>query len=72
MTMTDTDRRDIINHVMHFGASAVIDKDKSGKWWISFREFGFPTPFKTKREAMERVSLWVSMLYAERRKAGTI
>lgn len=69
--MTDVDRRDIINHVNHFGASAVLHKDKSGKWWIRFRDFGFPSPFKTKREAVERVSQWVQMLYAVRREEGT-
>lgn len=66
--MTDTDRRDIINHVMHFGCAAVLHKDQAGKWWIRFREFGFPTPFKTKAAAMERVSQWVSMLSAKRRE----
>lgn len=65
--MTDTDRRDIINHVMHFGNAAVIRRKGRG-WWIEFREFGFPHPFKTKREAMERVSNWVIALAAERRK----
>ena len=68
--MTDEDRRDIINHVFHFGNASVVRRDKSGKWWIDFRGFGFPSPFKTKSEAMERVSLWVHMLYAERQKAA--
>lgn len=67
--MTDTDRRDIINHVNHFGASAVCHK-MGRKWYITFRQFGFPTPFNTKREAMERVGLWVVALHNERRKEG--
>ncbi len=69
-TMTDIDRRDIINHVMHFGASAVVHK-KGRNWWIDFRGFGFPTPFKTKREAMERVGNWVSALELVRREQRT-
>lgn len=69
--MTDTDRRDVINHVMHFGASAVVNKGPGG-WWIDFRGFGFPSPFKTKREAIDRVGLWVSALYRVRREEGKI
>lgn len=65
--MTDTDRRDVINHVMHFGASAVIHK-RGRYWFIDFGGFGFPTAFKTKREAIERVSLWVRMLAQKRRE----
>lgn len=65
--MTDTDRRDVINHAMHFGAAAVIHK-RGRSWWIDFGGFGFPTPFKTKAAAMERVSLWVSMLAKKRRE----
>lgn len=66
--MTDTDRRDIINHVMHFGASAVVHK-KGRDWWIDFRGFGFPSPFQTKRAAMARVSDWVCAMERVRREA---
>lgn len=69
--MTDTDRRDIINHVNHFGAGAVC-KRMGSAWFISFREFGFPTAFKTKRAAMEHVGRWMIALHEVRRQAGTI
>jgi hypothetical protein len=59
--MTDIDRRDIINHVSHFGASAVVHK-RGRKWFIDFRGFGFPNSFPTKWAAMEQVSNWVCAL----------
>ena len=64
--MTDTDMRDCINHVMMFGNGAVVRK-MGRKWFIDFRGFGFPNGFATKKEAMERVSDWTSMLAMKRR-----
>ena len=55
--MTRTDMRDVVNHITHFGCGAVVHK-RGRSWWISFREFGFPSPFKTKTEAMKRASEW--------------
>jgi hypothetical protein len=60
-TVTATDIRDLKNHVMHFGNYAVVQK-RGSRWWVSFRGFGPPSPFKTKREAGEYVSLWTSMV----------
>lgn len=56
--MTETDIRDLRNHVHHFGSAAVVQK-RGRQWWVSFREYGCPAPFKTKREAMEWASNWV-------------
>lgn len=64
--MTDSDMRDLINHVMMFGNSAVVRK-MGRKWFIDFRGFGFPCGFSTKKEAMEKVSDWTCMLSMKRR-----
>lgn len=68
--MTVTDIRDIINHSMHFGPAALVDKGSTGskRWWVRFRDFGFPSPFATKREAMEMASTWVRMLAQRKRE----
>lgn len=71
MVMQDEDRRDVINHVMHFGAAAVVKK-MGRNWFVDFRGFGFPDAFKTKREAIDRVGLWVAALYRVRREEGKI
>lgn len=67
--MTDTDMRDLINHVNMFGNGAVVRK-MGRKWFVDFRGFGFPTAFRTKSEAMERVGEWVCLL--ARKRAGLI
>ena len=67
--MTDADMRDLINHVNMFGNGAVVRK-MGRKWFVDFRGFGFPTAFRTKNEAMERVSEWICLL--ARKRAGLI
>ena len=59
--MTATDVRDVINHINHFGAAAVVRKT-GGKWWVRFRDFGPPSPFKTKRSAVEWAANWPAAL----------
>jgi hypothetical protein len=68
--MTATDIRDIVNHSMHFGPAALVRKGNSGskRWWVAFRDFGFPCPFATKTEAVERAAEWVRMLTQRRRE----
>lgn len=59
--MTSIDVRDLTNHINHFGASAVVQK-MGRKWWVKFRDFGPPSPFKTKRVAVEWAAAWPAAL----------
>lgn len=52
-----TFERDLLNHTDHFGNDAICQKSGRG-WWVSFQGKGFPQPFKTKRQAMEKVACW--------------
>lgn len=56
-TMTADDVRDLSNHVRMFGGGAIVRKSGRG-WWVSFRGFGCPSPFKTKGAAVEWASRW--------------
>lgn len=64
--MTDIDIRDVINHINHFGCGAVVH-NRGGKWWVQFRGFGCPTPFKTKGAAMDWACGWPSALRLSQR-----
>lgn len=64
--MTSTDRRDIINHSMHFGYTALVRKI-GRKWAVQFREFGFPDLLSTKTGAEERAAAWVRELSRQQR-----
>ena len=69
MAMTPIDMRDLLNHIDHFGSSAVVRKMR-GKWFIDFRGFGFPVSFKTKNEAMTRVGEWYLAISRHMRESG--
>lgn len=64
--MDAADIRDLVNHINHFGAAALVRKMGS-KWWVRFREFGPPSPFKTKREAVAWAANWPSALRLSQR-----
>lgn len=64
--MTATDVRDVINHINHFGASAVVQK-MGRKWWVRFRTFGPPSPFPTKAAAVAWAANWPSALRLSQR-----
>lgn len=64
--MTDTDVRDICNHIQHFGAYAVVHK-MGRKWWVRFREFGCPATFATKSAAGDWAANWPSALRLSQR-----
>jgi hypothetical protein len=62
--MAPTDReflifaRDLSNHSMHFGTTALVRK--LGRGWITqFRGHGHPVVFKTKGEAVKMAAEWV-------------
>jgi len=67
--MTATDIRDLTNHINHFGASAVVRK-MGGKWWVRFRDFGPPGPFKTKRDATDWAAKWPAALRLSQQTQG--
>ena len=56
-TMTAIDKRDLRNHVTMFSGAALVRKKGRG-WWVSFRDFGPPCPFKTKSEAVDFANNW--------------
>jgi hypothetical protein len=64
--MTDIDIRDLTNHVMHFSGSAIVHK-RGRSWWVDFRGFGCPSPFNTKREAVDWANHWPSAIRAGQR-----
>ena len=55
--MDEIDIRDMVNHVNHFGPAAIVHK-RGRSWWVDFRGFGPPSPFKTKREAVDWACSW--------------
>lgn len=55
--MTQADARDIENHLKMFGSESVVRK-LGRKWTVSFRQFGYPGCFNTKREAIEWAMRW--------------
>lgn len=59
--MTATDIRDLTNHVSMFSGAAIVRK-AGRNWWVSFRGFGCPSPFATKRDAIEWASRWPSAI----------
>ncbi len=66
--MSDTDLRDAINHLDHFGASALVRK-MGRSWWCYFGETSLcPAPFKTKGAAMSYVVVSLTAI-AKRLKA---
>lgn len=67
--MTATDVRDLTNHINHFGASAVVRKS-GRRWWVKFREFGPPSPFNTKREAVDYAAAWPGALRLSQQTQG--
>lgn len=60
--------RDLCNHHMMFGSYSIVRKSGRG-WWVSFGDQGFPSPFKTRKDAAARGDAWVSMRFAENREA---
>lgn len=50
--------RDLSNHSMHFGTTALVKKLGSG-WVTDFRGHGHPVVFKTKTAAVEMAAAWV-------------
>jgi hypothetical protein len=44
---------------MHFGCSALVKKLGRG-WQVDFRGHGHPVIYKTKRQATEMASAWIS------------
>lgn len=57
LVMTETDARDINNHLKMFGSDSVVRK-LGRKWTVQFRSFGYPGCFNTKREAIEWAMRW--------------
>lgn len=59
--MSDTDRRDIVNHGSMFGPAALC-KRLGKKWIVDFRGFGFPVVYSTKTAAIDAAQSWIVAL----------
>lgn len=67
--MSPTDIRDVVNHIGMFGPGAVV-KRLGRKWTASFRAFGYPGTFKTKREAEKWAHEWYLALALKQRESA--
>jgi hypothetical protein len=63
---------DLLQHISMFGSAAYPIRKSGSRWFVDrfWNAGGFPSPFKTKREATERFEQYMSLL--RDRAAGRI
>ena len=53
-----TFRRDLLNHWIRSGPAGLVEQ-RAGRWYVRFREYTYPTTFRTRKAAALRATEWV-------------